>query len=214
MKLRLLIVMCWWGSFSAGASNSLESIETVSTDLPAFGQQIMQVEPLVAFGSTTSDLTSFAGLSALPNTVTGPIDSHSLKSVRQAQTTGSNPYKDLIQFYALQNGLDYRLLDAVIRHESNYQADAVSPAGAKGLMQIMDDLIHVFNINPFDPEQNIRTGSYYLSQLLKQFNHDLPKALAAYNAGPGRVMQYDGIPPFPETQTYVNKILHDLGVQP
>lgn len=102
-----------------------------------------------------------------------------------------------------RHGLDPFLVQALMEVESGGDANAVSPKGAQGLMQIMPQTGKGLNLaDPFDPSANIEAGSRYLSQQLKAFG-DLRLALAAYNAGPEAVRKYAGIPPFPETQRYV-----------
>ncbi len=107
------------------------------------------------------------------------------------------------QKYALRP----ELIAAVIKAESDFDADVVSPKGAQGLMQIMPATQDYLNLHePFDPEGNIMAGSAYLREQLDYFGSE-ELALAAYNAGPGRVIQYKGIPPFKETQNYIDKVL-------
>jgi soluble lytic murein transglycosylase-like protein len=104
--------------------------------------------------------------------------------------------------------LNPALLKAVIRHESGGDPHAVSPHGAKGLMQLLDSTSKLMGvIDPFNPIQNIMGGAKYLSQLISRFGGDLKKALASYNAGPAAVEKFDGIPPYAETRKYVQKIL-------
>lgn len=118
----------------------------------------------------------------------------------------------LIQTAAANNGLDPALLSAVIQQESGGDPNAVSSAGAQGLMQLMPATAADLGVsNPFDPQQNVNGGAAYLRQLLDRYNGDTSLALAAYNAGPRRVDQYGGIPPFPQTQNYVSSILARLG---
>ncbi|MDQ7032035.1 MAG: transglycosylase SLT domain-containing protein [Desulfonauticus sp.] len=113
----------------------------------------------------------------------------------------------LIKIYSRKYDLDPALVKAVIKVESNFEVEAVSPAGAKGLMQIMPTTQKDLNLEtPFDPEANIEAGIKYLRLLLDKF-HSLPLALAAYNAGPANVQKYGGIPPFQETKRYVQKVL-------
>ncbi|HWR40406.1 MAG TPA: lytic transglycosylase domain-containing protein [Patescibacteria group bacterium] len=105
-------------------------------------------------------------------------------------------------------GVDPKLALAVAKTESGLQKDVVSSAGAVGVMQLMPDTarsLGVKNIN--DPQENIEGGVKYIKQMLGRFQGDVPKALAAYNAGPAAVESYQGIPPYQETQEYVNKIL-------
>ena len=104
-------------------------------------------------------------------------------------------------------GLDPKLVEAVIRVESNFDAVAESPRGAQGLMQLMPETqVWLGVTDPFDPEANVTAGSDYLRRQLDRFG-SLELALAAYNAGPGNVERYGGIPPFPETQAYVARVL-------
>lgn len=106
--------------------------------------------------------------------------------------------------------LDPDLVNSVIHAESGFNVRAVSPKGAQGLMQLMPQTANNLGVtNAFDPQQNVGGGSQYLRELLERYNFDLVKALAAYNAGPERVEQYRGVPPFRETREYVARIVHD-----
>lgn len=120
--------------------------------------------------------------------------------------------RQMILKAAKQNNLRPELLEAVVQVESGYNPDALSNKGASGLMQLMPATAQALGVNdPFDPEQNLMGGAKYLRQQLDRFNGDEKKALAAYNAGPGAVTRYNGIPPYPETQKYVNKVLSFAG---
>ncbi len=104
--------------------------------------------------------------------------------------------------------LDPALALAVTKVESGFDVRAVSAAGAVGLMQLMPATAQALGVeNPYDPVQNVRGGATYLRELLDRFGGDLPSALAAYNAGPSAVERYGGAPPFPETQSYVARVL-------
>jgi soluble lytic murein transglycosylase-like protein len=118
----------------------------------------------------------------------------------------------LIEKYSGQNGLDPKLVRAVITAESDGNAKCVSSKGAMGLMQLMPEELKGYGVtDPFNPEQNIAGGTRQLAEKLKLFNGDLSLALAAYNAGAGNVRKYGGIPPFTETRNYVKKIMGMLG---
>ena len=118
----------------------------------------------------------------------------------------ARPFADLIDTVALKHGVDPELVHAVVQAESNYRADAKSGVGARGLMQVMPATAKDFGIrNLYDPHNNLEAGVQYLKFLLARF--DMKHAIAAYNAGPGAVRKYKGIPPFRETQQYVKKVL-------
>ncbi|MDE3136463.1 MAG: lytic transglycosylase domain-containing protein [Acidobacteriota bacterium] len=122
----------------------------------------------------------------------------------------SGPYGAIVAKAASQNGLDRNLLSSVIRAESDFHPRAVSPKGALGLMQLMPSTARSLAVrNPFDPAENVEGGARYLKGLLGKFG-DLNLALAAYNAGPGNVSLYGGIPPFTETHAYIARVRRDM----
>ena len=117
----------------------------------------------------------------------------------------------LISKVAVEQGIDERLLKAVVQAESDFNPDEVSHTGAMGLMQLMPDTARELGVvDPFNPYQNLTGGSKYLKQMLTRFNGDTSLALAAYNAGPGAVKRAGGIPNIAETKNYVSKILGNL----
>lgn len=121
--------------------------------------------------------------------------------------SGTAQYDGLIQTYAEKHNLDPALVKAVMQTESGGNPRAVSRAGAMGLMQLMPSNVKEAGIsNPFDPAQNIDAGAAQLSGLLAKYGGDIDLALAGYNAGPGNVSKYGGVPPFRETQTYIRKV--------
>ncbi|MBZ5687206.1 MAG: lytic transglycosylase domain-containing protein [Acidobacteriia bacterium] len=107
--------------------------------------------------------------------------------------------------------LDPDLVNSVIKAESGFNVRAVSPKGAQGLMQLMPGTASQLGVpNAFDPQANVEGGTRYLRELLERYNFDLVKALAAYNAGPQRVEQFGGVPPYYETRAYVARIVKDF----
>ncbi len=118
-----------------------------------------------------------------------------------------NTYDHLIRRHSEANGLDYRLVKAVMLAESNGNPSAVSQKGAQGLMQIMPDTAVEMELrNPFDPEENIQAGARYLRLLQQLFKGNLELVLAAYNAGPQRVIQNMSVPPISETISYIKRV--------
>lgn len=116
-------------------------------------------------------------------------------------------YSELIQAAAKEYDLEPALIRAVIHAESAFNVYALSRAGAMGLMQLMPDTAKSLGVtNAFHPQQNIDGGSRYLAKMLQRFDGDIELACAAYNAGPTTVSQYQGIPPYPETQAYVKRV--------
>jgi soluble lytic murein transglycosylase len=123
-----------------------------------------------------------------------------------------NLYDPHIQFACRRYGLDYRLVKALIRAESAFDAGALSPKGAMGLMQLMPGTSRDLGVmNPFDPGENIDGGVRYLRFLMDRFNNNIALALAAYNAGPEAVQKHGGIPPYEETRTYVQRVIEYYG---
>lgn len=118
--------------------------------------------------------------------------------------------QDQITSTALSLGVDPTLALAVANQESGFNQDAISNAGAIGVFQLMPATASGLNVNPYDINQNIYGGVSYLKQMLDQYNGNTTLALAAYNAGPGNVARYGGVPPFQETQNYVSSILNSV----
>jgi transglycosylase-like protein with SLT domain len=121
------------------------------------------------------------------------------------------PFAELIRAAALRYTLDEDLIISVIAAESNFNPRAVSAKFARGLMQLLPETANRYGVTDvFDPAQNIDAGTQYLKELLARYNEDIPLTLAAYNAGPDRVGQYGGVPPFSETRNYVRRVTRRL----
>lgn len=121
-------------------------------------------------------------------------------------------YEDIINQASEKYGVDKSIIKSVILTESAAKENAISSCKAKGLMQLMDFTAKDMGVkNVWDPKENIMGGTKYLSQMIDKYNGNLEFALAAYNAGPGNVNKYDGIPPFKETQNYVSRVKSYLG---
>jgi soluble lytic murein transglycosylase-like protein len=133
-----------------------------------------------------------------------PIPSHSVPAL------SAPALHQVVDSASAAYHLDPDLVNSVIHAESGFNSHAVSPKGARGLMQLMPGTANQLGVNDaFDPQSNVTGGSRYLRELLERYNFDLVKALAAYNAGPKRVEQYQGVPPFRETRAYVARIVHE-----
>jgi soluble lytic murein transglycosylase-like protein len=149
-------------------------------------------------------------IEAAPN---GPNSVANSQAAQPAKASTERPV-DIDELVASASGmyrLDPDLVNSVIRAESGFNVRAVSPKGAQGLMQLMPRTASLLGVqNVFDPQANVAGGARYLRELLERYNFDLIKALAAYNAGPERVEQYGGVPPYYETRAYVARIVRDF----
>ena len=114
--------------------------------------------------------------------------------------------RELADAAAARYGLPPELVRSVMAAESGFQPQAISPKGAIGLMQLMPGTAQVLGANPYDQAENVDAGARYLRDLLEKYNYGLRHALAAYNAGPGAVDKYNGVPPYRETINYINRI--------
>ena len=128
---------------------------------------------------------------------------------RKKRFNFKSPYNYLIENISRREGVDPYLIKCIIKIESNFKADAVSVAGAMGLMQIMQHIARYYKVkDPLDPEENLTTGIRHFKSLLKYFRNDIPLALAAYHAGIGRVRKKMRIPPIQSTIKYVKSVLY------
>ena len=124
-------------------------------------------------------------------------------------TPKSTDPKTLVREAAVRNSLPPAFVASVAKAESAMKQSALSPKGAIGVMQLMPSTAKALDADPHDTEQNIDAGTRLLKELLIKYDGDVVKALAAYNAGPGAVAKYNGLPPYRETQDYVNKVIRD-----
>lgn len=130
---------------------------------------------------------------------------HSLPSTFSTKSLEIDGYVEEVSH---RYNVDSKLVHSIIKQESNYNASAVSHAGAIGLMQLMPATASGLGVeNPYDPKQNIEGGVKYIKQMLSKYDGNTELALAAYNAGPGNVDKYGGVPPFNETKNYVSKVM-------
>ena len=187
--------------------------------------RMAQLESKLDSGSGGVRQVSMGGGSPVspPANYTGPTFESILGTVSAEKKVGAAPatatgasswkgdpkdYDGMIKEAAQKNGIDESLIRAVIRQESAFNPKATSGCGAKGMMQLMDDTAKDLGVgNSYDPHQNIMGGAKYLRQLLDRFDGNMTKAIAGYNAGPGAVEKYGGLPPFAETQDYVTKVM-------
>lgn len=137
------------------------------------------------------------------------------RALKQAYGVQETNLDSLFQEAAERYGVSAALLKAVGKAESGFNPNAVSKCGAQGIMQLMPKTAASLGVsNAFDPRENIMGGASYLAQKLDQYNGDIRLALAAYNAGSGNVAKYGGVPPFPETQKYIEKVLGYMQEEP
>jgi soluble lytic murein transglycosylase-like protein len=131
-----------------------------------------------------------------------------IRTPREKASTYIKKYEGIIEQASSRFGVASSLIKAIIKTESDFDHKAVSHKGAKGLMQLMPETAGAMEVqDPYDPEENIFGGTRYLSRLLARFG-GIKKALAAYNAGPDLVEKYHGVPPIPETQDFVDKVMN------
>jgi soluble lytic murein transglycosylase-like protein len=184
-----------------------------STKAPA-EEDAVKAPAETALMPTEASVEKPAATSSSGKNLSGPPDaSEAISPNRQTSSNESQVIESSVLKAAGKYDLPPGLIKAVIRAESNFQVDAVSRAGAQGLMQLMPATAKELGVeNPFDIEQNIDGGACYLRKMMDSFGGDVKVALAAYNAGPGAVQKYGGtIPPYQETERYVNRVLRFSG---
>ncbi len=202
------------GAFSGGKM----TFSSVNLRMAYLDNYLDGLDSKIHGASKTSRPASQPGQTGFSN-VFKTVSSNIIKSTQQAKATDkvqddlSKLPKDFgayIDTVAKEEGVDTDLLRSIIKQESKFNPSARSHRGAVGLMQLMPATAKELGVfNPANPYQNIKGGAKYISKMIKMFGGNIPKALAAYNAGPRNVQKYGGIPPFGETRSYVQHILKD-----
>ena len=194
-------------------------LDLATADIESFEkEEIPAAQPdAIKTANVTSANPVVATISSAPASSTSANQVQQNSRVLPATTTKPVTQPELEQFVrdaAAKNRLDPDFVASVIRAESNFKPHAVSPKGARGLMQLMPSTAAQLGVaDAFDPKANIEAGTAHLNSLLNLYHDDPVKALAAYNAGAHRVDQYHGVPPYRETRAYVSKIVRDFNAK-
>jgi len=191
IKMRMQDIQSKFGTSPMGSAGTMN---------PAAGLQTPGAAPGVTFDKILASKMEGAGSMPMPTSApTGPTPNISTKA---------SDYDGIINEASAKYGVDARFIKAIIQQESGFNPNATSGCGAMGMMQLMPGTAKDLGVvNGYDAKENIMGGVKYIKQQLDAFGGDKEKALAAYNAGPGNVQKYGGIPPFAETQNYVKNIM-------
>ena len=193
--------------------------EPLTAGEPAALARVQQLQELIEktrAAATGSTYAATGGSSAGEGTFASALQAASAPATTYAsfqpqaagETGTSSQYDSLVEAAAARNNLDPALLHGLIQQESGFDPSSRSSAGAEGLTQLMPGTASSLGVsNPLDPAESIEGGARYLAQMMARFGGNTADALAAYNAGPGAVAQYGGVPPYAETQSYVQKVM-------
>jgi len=199
---------------------SSEALTPATAGMPAgelaVAQRVQQLQALIeqtravaASGSlSTASASSGSAPASFADALQAAGSSEVLPTSTAATGSQSTEYDALIAQAAERNGVDPAVLHGLIEQESAFNPNSTSSAGAEGLTQLMPGTASSLGVaNPLNPAESIEGGARYLSEMMAKFGGNTSEALAAYNAGPGAVEQYGGVPPYAETQSYVSKVL-------
>lgn len=189
--------------------------QTGSSEAGGMGNSSSQLFAALFQAALEGGTTGSQGLNGLVKDLPGTAQVNGYLGMQAPQMKGdkSGSLENVIYSMAQKYGVDPNLIQQVVKAESGFNTKATSQAGAMGLMQLMPGTAASYGVqNAYDATQNLEGGTHFLKDLLDRFQGNVPLSLAAYNAGPGAVDKYNGVPPYKETQAYVQKIMAGLGV--
>lgn len=181
-----------------------EKIQSADTD----AMKVLENQPVVD-ATKVSDVPEVAQVVEPPKNNFAPAETFpvEVQTERVVENVPRYDTEGIIEAAARKFGVDSDLVKAIATAESNLNQSAISQVGAVGVMQLMPETAENLGVNPYDERENIYGGARYLRQLLDKFNGNLMQTIAAYNAGPGAVENYGGVPPYAETQNYVGRVM-------